>query len=234
MEPYGPHTDLIDAGMRAQLAEAKATRGNIPRVGWKIALNDAGVQRKLGIACSLVGSLASPALERHQPYRPPRNGRPRIEAEIGLRMRNAVGAGASLSEASLAIASISPAIEFVDAAKPMDNLGAMAACSFLHDGVVFGPEYDIGKLTHLGKEFPVVIRDGKPIARPVAGRVPENVGELVVHVARILERYGERLLAGDRIISGSYTDPLDIAPDEHLVVDYGALGKIDLLIGPPR
>jgi 2-keto-4-pentenoate hydratase len=139
-----------------------------------------------------------------------------------------------LPEASFAIASMSPAIEFVDAAKPMDNLRAMAECSFLHDGVVFGPEYDIGKVTHLGKEFPVVIRDGKPVATPVPGRVPENVGELVLHVARILERYGERLLADDRIISGSYTDPLDIAPGEHLVVDYGALGKIALLIGPPR
>jgi 2-keto-4-pentenoate hydratase len=157
-----------------------------------------------------------------------------MEAEVALRMGKAVSSDAPLQEALMAVRSISPAIEFVDAAKPMDSLGAMAECSFLHDRVLFGPDYDVSKLMQLGTDFPCVFRRGARVATPVAGRVPEDIAELVLHVARILERYGERLLAGEAIISGSYTDPLDIAPGDELTVDYGVLGKISLKIGPPR
>jgi len=65
----------------------------MPRLGCKIALNDAGVRRKLGIP--LVGSLVTPALEPGQPYHPPRNGNPRVEAEVALRLRKAVASDAS-------------------------------------------------------------------------------------------------------------------------------------------
>jgi len=232
---FGAATELVDAGMRAQLAAAlKARQSGSARIGWKIALNDAGVQKRLGIPCSLVGTLAAPALASGAVYRPPSAGRPRLEAELALRICSAVPAGASLEQASAAIAAVGPAIEFVDAAKPMSSLAIMAQSSFLHDAVLFGPECDVQTAAHLGREFPRVWRNGEVLATPVSGRVPAKLAELVVHVANVLARYGESLLAGDRIISGSYTDPLDIVPADRITVDYGPLGELQVAVGEPR
>jgi 2-keto-4-pentenoate hydratase len=232
---FGKATELIDQGMRAQLsAAAKARHSGAARIGWKVALNDAGVQKRLGITCSLVGTLAPPALAPGATYRPPRAGRPRLEAELGLRLSSSLPAGASLERAAATIAAVSPALEFVDASKPMTSLALMAESSFLHDAVLFGAEYEMQNAAHLGKDFPCVSRGEMVVAMPVAGRVPGDLAELVLHVANVLGRYGESLLAGDRVISGSYTDPIDIAPGDRITVDYGPLGELSVTIGEPR
>lgn len=235
MQPFGPATEAVDAGMRAQFAAAAKARANgMPRVGWKIAFADKAAQDRLGISSPLVGTLAGPALDLAAPYRPPANGRPRIEAEIALHLGRDVAPGASLEDASAAIDAVSPAIEFVDVSKMSRDLAVMAEGSILHDGVAFGPTFPLADARHLGGEFPQLLKAGAVIASPLPGRVPEDLAPLVAMVAAVVERYGERLLAGDRIICGSYIEPADLAPGDEFVVDFGPLGQIPVRVGEPR
>jgi len=47
-----------------------------------------------------------------------------------------------------------------------------------------------------------------------------------VRVATVLDAAGERLLAGDRVISGSLTRAVFVDPGDRVEVDYGPLGTL--------
>ncbi|MBK9610426.1 hypothetical protein [Candidatus Amarobacter glycogenicus] len=218
---------LIASGMARQLAAFRsALDAGMPRVGWKIGINDPAAQQRLGLGATLVGWLdGRRVLPQGQPYRPPAGSKPRIEAEVAVRLASDVPAGADLDDARAAIAAVAPAIEFVDAAKPLSPLDALLASDILHDGVLFGSELPLAAASGLvAQGFPAVKLNGAPARNGLPGRYPEDLAEVVAHVANVLAENGEALQAGDRIICGSYIDPFDIVPGDEVVADFGPLG----------
>ena len=223
---------LIDAGMTRQIAVFhEAIAGGMPRLGWKVAFNDPTVQQRLGLTATLVGWLdGRRVFLEDQPYQPLAGAKPVAEAELGLRMSGDAPPGLSLDQARAAIAAVAPAIEFADLAKPRAPLDEMIAQDILHDGVLFGPEAELAAASGLVEAgFPAVSVNGGPAQLGVAGRYPDDLAEVVVHVANVLAGYGESLRAGDRIICGAYL-AFDVATGDRVEADFGPLGSLSFTV----
>jgi 2-keto-4-pentenoate hydratase len=192
-------------------------------------------QQRLGLPGPIVGWLDGRRLigDRAE-YRAPDGAKPRVEAETAILLKAKVAENATLEVARAAIASVAPAIEFVNGAKPFTPIDEMLAHDILHEAVMIGmgkPLREADGLVAAG--FPAVTLDGVAHRAGLRGRYPDDLAEIVVHVARTLGAYGESLSAGDWIIGGSYIDPFDIAPGQAVTADFGSLGRLTFTVGEP-
>jgi 2-keto-4-pentenoate hydratase len=186
------------------------------RLGWKVGLGAPASMQKLGIAGPAVGFLlqsgllASGATVSLKGYK-----RPVAEPEICVHMAHDLTAGATAQDALAAIASIEPAIEIADV-EPVpapDNLDAVLSCNIFHRYVLLGEKRRAGgaldgivsRVTRRGIEFN---RTDDPEA--LTGKLTD----IVALVANVLAAFGERLTAGDIIITGSITAPVMLEADE--------------------
>lgn len=221
---------LIAKGMPVQLSARRAhiEAGETP-LGWKVGLGAPSAMQKLGIAAPVVGYLMQNGLMRSG-ARLSLDGylRPVAEAEIAVRMARDLGAGASAQDALAAIASIEPAIELADfdPVPTPDNLDAVVGGNIYHRHVVLGDARRAGggldgivsRLVRRGLE---ANRTDDPQA--LTGKLLD----IVAHVAGTLAAFGERLSAGDVIITGSITPPLMLEADEtELVHALDPIGEV--------
>ena len=56
--------------------------------------------------------------------------------------------------------------------------------------------------------------------------MPADLGEIVQLVADFLARHGERLEAGDWILSGACTNPVRVAAGDEVSAEFGPLGTV--------
>lgn len=223
---------LINSGMTRQVAAFRsALADGMPRLGWKVAFNDPAVQQRLGLNATLVGWLdGRRVFLEGQLYQPVAGAKPLAEAEMAVSMSADVPAGASLDRARAAIAAVAPAIEFANRAKAAAPLDEMIAQDILHDGVSFGVEAPLAAVSGLvDAGFPAVSVNGGPLLRAEPDRYPDDLAEIVVHVANVLVEYGEELRAGDRIICGAYV-AFDLATGDRVEADFGPLGVMSFTV----
>jgi 2-keto-4-pentenoate hydratase len=208
---------LIKKGMPAQLAKRRAriAAGERP-LGWKVGLGAPATMERLSLQAPVVGYLMQRALVL--------SGstvsfagwtRPVAEAEICVRMASDLRAGATPEAAIAAIKEILPAIELADFDPPPtpDNLDVLLEADIYQRHVVlcgntrFGGS--VGGLTsRVFRRGDVVNTTTDPEA------LTGKLGDIVAHVANTLAAYGEKLAAGDVIITGSITPPIMIDTDE--------------------
>ncbi len=221
-------------GMRRQLTSFRVQLGSgMPRTGWKIGINDPAAQQRMGIDGCLVGWLdGRRVIEAGEVYAPPPGARPRIEAEIAIALKRGLEAGASREDAAAAMGAIAPAIEFVNGAKPLTPLDELLAHDILHEAVLFGSDAPPGTnaTALVAAGYPRVSLNGEFVRQGLPGRYPDDLADLVLHVANVLHEYGEALGAGDRIIGGSFIDPFDVAPGDTVEADFGPLGNITFTV----
>jgi len=224
---------LIEGGMARQLKVLTvALASGMPRLGWKIGINDPAAQQRMGLDGALVGWLdGRRVFADGATYTPPPQAKPRIEAETAIIVGADVSAEATLEEARAAISSVAAAFEFVNAAKPLTPLDDLLGYDILHDAVMFGPEAPLAQAAGLGANgLPAISQNGTVVRNGLSGRYPDDLGEIVLHVAKTLAKHGQELRAGDRIIGGSYIDPFDIAPKDRIEADFGPLGKLSFTV----
>ena len=208
---------LIKKGMTAQLAtrRARIAAGERP-LGWKVGLGAPAAMQRLGLAAPVVGYLMQRALLLSgstvslEGY-----SKPVAEPEICVRMARDLGAGSTPDEALAAVKEIFPAIELADfePAPTPDNLDVVLEGDIYQRHVILcGNTRPGGAVTGLTSR---VIRRGTEAARTtdveaLTGKLPD----IVAHVAGTLAAFGEKLSAGDVIITGSITPPIMIEADE--------------------
>lgn len=201
---------LIRKGMPLQLAKRRAriAAGEKP-LGWKVGLGAPAMMEKLGLQAPIVGYLMQSALIAPggtvslKGYM-----RPVAEAEIAVRMAAAPKPGASADEVRAAIKEIMPAIEIAD----MDVLPTPDNLDVILEGDVFQRHVVIGDTARDGGSVEgltsKVTRRGALInttTDPEA--LTGKAVSIVAHVAATLAAYGEQLVPGDIIITGSITPP---------------------------
>jgi len=208
---------LIKKGMTAQLAtrRARIAAGEKP-LGWKVGLGAPATMQKLGLAAPIVGFLMQRALLLSGSTLSLKGWlRPVAEPEIAVRMASDLGAGATADAALAAVKEIFPAIELadLDSVPTPDNFDTVLAGDIFQRHVVLcGNTRFGGGTSGLTSR---VIRRGTEAARStnpeaLTGKLPD----IVAHVANTLAAFGEKLSAGDVIITGSITPPLMLEPDE--------------------
>jgi 2-keto-4-pentenoate hydratase len=208
---------LIKNGMTAQLAKRRAriAAGEKP-LGWKVGLGAPATMQKLGLAAPVVGFLMQRALLLSGSMVSLAGYiKPVAEPEICVRMARDLAAGASSDAALAAVKEIFPAIELadLDPVPTTDNLdGVLEGDIFQRHVILCGNTRPGGSVAGLTSR---VIRRGVEASRssdPEA--LTGKLTDIVAHVANTLAAFGEKLAAGDVIITGSITTPLMIEPDE--------------------
>jgi 2-keto-4-pentenoate hydratase len=202
-------------GLHEQLDSWRAElKGGARRVGWKIGLNVPEVQQQLGLREPVIGHLTSATqLDSGGEYAGREAVALRAEPEVAIE----VGPGD-------AIAGLAAAIELVDVGRPPSDLQSILAANIFHRGFVLGPSQPAFPAEGVAAELSV---NGEVRAEAPA---PDDFTEVVLLVAKLLEASGERLHEGDRIIAGSLTPPVEVGPGDHVVVDLGRLGRVEVRV----
>jgi 2-keto-4-pentenoate hydratase len=221
---------LIKKGMTAQLAKRRAriAAGEKP-LGWKVGLGAPATMQKLGLQAPLVGFLMQRALlASGSTVSLKRYIKPVMEPEIAVCMADDLPAGASAEAAAAAIKEIAPAIEIadLDPVPATDNLDKVLEGDIFQRHVMLGPQTRAGgSVAGLSSRL---IRRGREAARTTDPEaLTGKLTAVVAHVANTLAAFGEKLAAGDIIITGSITPPVMIEADEteitHAIDPIGAV-----------
>jgi 2-keto-4-pentenoate hydratase len=208
---------LIKKGMAAQLVRRRdrMTAGEKP-LGWKVGLGAPATMQRLGLSAPVIGYLMQSALLLSGSTASFAGWtKPVAEPEICVRMMRDLGGGASADEAAAAVKDIFPAIELADfdPVPTPDNLDKVLEGDIYQRHVILCGNTRFGaSLSGLTSRL---IRRGAEAARTsdleaLTGKLPD----IVAHVAATLGTFGEKLSAGDVIITGSIMPPIILEPDE--------------------
>jgi len=186
-------------------------------LGWKVGFGAAVMQKQLGTTGPLIGFLTENARRPSGAHLSFAGWtKPIAEPEVAVHIGQDVAADADRNTAAAAIAGISPIFEIVDVYTPPQDPEAILRDNIYQRHVIL----DSTKPARPGSASDGltcrIMRRGGEAAR--TGDSQANTGQwvdIVRHVADGLAAFGERLRAGEIIITGSVVPPLIIEPDEN-------------------
>jgi 2-keto-4-pentenoate hydratase len=186
-------------------------RGAEP-VGWKIGFNLPAIQEKLGIDGPLAGFLTSDGV-LDDGADVPLEGPIIVESEVAV----------ELGEDGRSITALLPALELADPPDLEQDVETILAGNIFHRAVAFGPRVETGspgaaKILVNGDEQHSVPRE----------RTGARLDEMVGVVASRLADAGERLMPGERIITGILAPPHSAEPGDTVRLELESVGGVEL------
>jgi 2-keto-4-pentenoate hydratase len=217
----------IIAGMRDQLAvRDELLRTGERQLGWKVGFGAPAALEKLGTDRPLVGFLLESAvLGDGASVAIGGWTAPALEPEIAVHLADDVPPGASWEQVRDAIGGLSAAIELADVSPPPEDPRAILAGNIFQRHVMLGP-VDESRSTAEGIGGRVVVDGEEHSANDDPASITGEVVEVVRLTGELLEAVGERLRAGQVVITGSVVPPVRIAPDQAVAIDLGPLGGL--------
>jgi 2-keto-4-pentenoate hydratase len=229
------HDERARRGMERQLEQRAALLDDGARaIGWKSGMSTPAAMESVGgIESALVGFLTDRTqLDSGAEIDIAGWAGPAIEPEIAVRLGTDLEAGADRAGVIAAIDALAPAIEVVDvAARPgPDDLEAVLAGDVFHRHVILGPP----DATRAGLRLDGVRVDVEGNETYATDADPEAVlgslVEVVRQVADGLGAFGERLRAGDYVITGSVIAQVPVAAGERIRCAFSGLGEVSVAL----
>jgi 2-keto-4-pentenoate hydratase len=207
----------IQQGMEKQLRlrRDRLDAGEKP-IGWKVGFGAPAAMERLAIDGPLVGFLTDRSILDSGKTAVISNwSQGFAEPEIAVYLGSDLTAGSDRATARAAIASIGPAIELADINIPPDNVEAILAGNVYHRHVIFGRADTSRAGCVLDGLVGRVYHNESQIAEVTDSQsVTGDLIDIVRHVADLLAACGERLQAGELVITGSIVPPIPIAPQD--------------------
>ncbi|MEM7270813.1 MAG: 2-oxo-hepta-3-ene-1,7-dioic acid hydratase [Pseudomonadota bacterium] len=230
-----PGMTLDDAyGVQKAIIDAKIADG-CRVIGWKIGLTSRAMQAALGIETPDSGALFDDMLFDNGAIVP--KGRfiqPRVEAEIAFVMKAPVEKDATRDDLLAAIDFVAPSLEILDT-RILRNDPASGTPRIITDtvsdnaanaGLVLGPErwgVDDHDLRWVGA---IAARNGVVEETGLGAGVLNDPVESVLWLAKRMDAYGQRIEAGEVILSGSFIRPIECPPGSEIDADFGPFGSV--------
>lgn len=227
-DAYAVQSALVDRSMQA---------GRRP-IGWKVGLTSKAMQRALEIDIPDSGYLFDDMLFDNGARVPPtRFIQPRIEAEIAFLMKRPVSGGATRAEVLAATARVAPSLEILDTRilrrdpatgvprRVVDTVSDNAA----NAGIVLGSERHPPESVDLRWVGVIVKRDGEVEETGLGAAVLDDPANGVIWLADRLARSGQRIQAGDIVLTGSFIRMIEAPPGSRFHADFGSFGSVDLV-----
>jgi 2-keto-4-pentenoate hydratase len=216
---------VIDLSGMLELRRSLLAEGAEP-VGWKVGFGAPAAMQSLGTGRPLVGFLTERGLLPDGAAVPIADwANPMLEAEVAVHLARDVDGTATWEQVRDAVGGLAAAIELADVHPPPTDVGAILAGNIYHRHVQLGPK---------GSEPPPsarIVRDGEEVA---ATDAPEELTgeriEVVRLTAELLAMNGERLRAGEVVITGSIFPPLPVAPGERVTAEIPPLGSLTVAL----
>ncbi len=210
-----------------------------PLYGWKIAATSKAGQAHIGVDGPLAGRLLRERARESGAEVPFGNNHMRVaEAEFAFRMARELAPRREpyrTSEVLDAVAALHPAIEIPDSR--YDDFTIVGAPQLIADNAC--AHYFV-----LGSAAPVEWRAADLVAHSVTGRIAgkhERSGcganvlgdprEALTWLVNELSALKIPLGAGHIVTTGTCLSPLPIEPGDHVIADFGALGRVEARLG---
>jgi 2-keto-4-pentenoate hydratase len=221
--------DRIAGGMREQLAlRDTRLRGGERQIGWKVGFGAPAALEKLAIDRPLVGFLMERGLLADGASVEVGSwATPMLEPEIAVHLARDVPGDASWEDARAAIGGLSAAIELADLDPPPTDPRAILAGNIFHRHVLLG-SVDPDRSTGEGVAARVLVDGEEVAANDDPATLTGEIVEVVRLTAETLDACGERLRAGEVVITGSMTPPQPVAAGQRVEVELGPLGRLAL------
>ncbi|MEX1125130.1 MAG: fumarylacetoacetate hydrolase family protein [Acidimicrobiia bacterium] len=221
----------VRQGLQRMLAlRSKRLAGGEKAIGWKLAFGAPSSLARFGLSAPLFGFLAEATTL------PPGStvscvgwGRPVAEPEIAVHIGRDVEPGST--RVAEAIAGIGAAIELADVHPPSEDIEEILAGNIFHRAVILGAaEPARAGGTRDGMRARVA-QDGIEVANTSdLEALTGDLIEVVGHAAMLLAAAGERLRAGEVVITGSIVPPLAIQPGQEVVFELIPLPAISVRV----
>ena len=221
--------DRIPLGMREQLARRdERVRAGERQIGWKVGFGAPAAMELLKIDRPLVGFLmAAGVVDDGAEAAIGSWTKPMMEAEIAVHLTHDVPGDASWNAVRDAIGGLSAAIELADLDPPPEDVQAILTGNIFHRHVVLGA-VDGSRSTGEGITARVLVDGDEVAATDDPAALTGELVEVVRLTAETLAGCGERLRAGEVVITGSVVPPQPVAPGQRVEVELPPLGALTL------
>lgn len=232
-----PNISMDDAyAIQTETLKAKLDQGR-DVIGYKIGLTSRAMQKALNIDIPDSGILFDDMYFDDGAVVPA--GRfisPRIECEIAFVMSEAIDGDVTRDEVLAATEYVCPSIEILDTRivrhDPETGQGRIVfdtiADNAANGGVV------LAKQRHAVDDFDLrwvgvlASRDGQIEETGLGAGVLDDPVESVIWLARRMSQYGQRIEAGNIVLSGSFIRPIDCPAGSVITADFGDFGSTSI------
>ena len=220
--------------IQAGLVAAKLAAGR-SQIGWKIGLTSRAMQDALKIDTPDSGVLFDDMLF-HDGAEVPKGRfiQPRIEAEIAFIMGQDLPGSPSRDDVIAATEHVAPSLEILDTRilrKDPDTGTLRVVTDTIADnaanaGIVLGPQRHDPASVDLRWAGAIVSRDGVVEETGLGAAVLDDPATAVVWLAKRLATQGQRIRAGEIVLSGSFIRPIEAPPGSRIEADFGPFGHV--------
>lgn len=224
----------------AQMARKLALGRRI--IGWKIGLTSKVMQEALGINTPDSGVLYDDmAFADGSTVPTGRFIQPRIETEIAFVLRHPLAGTVTRHEVLAATDFVCPAIEILDTriqrADPATGqprrIFDTVADNAANGGIVLGPQRHAPDVHDLRWVGAIVAKNAEVVATGLGAAVLDDPVMGIVWLARRMGQYGQRIEAGQVVLSGSFIGPVECPPGTRITADFGPFGAVSVAFGQP-
>jgi 2-keto-4-pentenoate hydratase len=216
----------LDDAYRIQLA--LLTHRAARRVGWKVGLTSTAIQQQFQVHEPVFGCLLTEGrLESGHAFRSGELIAPGFENELCLVMGADLVPGATREEVAAAVARVHPAFEIIETRGDLTRQLALAlADNAQQKAFVLGPPVERADLPALDKVTVRVRINGADVAAADGSAVLGHPYNSVAWLAGKLAQFGERVRAGDYIMSGSFTRQFPLNPGNRIEASFAGIGTV--------
>lgn len=233
-----PRATIADAyRIQAAWFEIRLARGE-RLVGHKIGLTSRAMQAAMNIGTPDSGFLTDAMVfAAGSRLAATRFCDPKLEIELAFRLaEDLAGADLTVDDVLDATAEVIPAVELIAARSyrrdpetgrartVVDTIADNAADA----GIVCGGDPVGAREVDLRWVAAIGHRNGEVEETGVAAGVLDHPANGIVWLARRYAAQGLKLEAGQIVLAGSFTRPIDVRPGDHFRFDYGPLGAFEL------
>ncbi len=183
-------------------------------LGWKVGFGAPASLEMMRITAPLLGFLTDATLlESGADVDTSSWQRGIVEFEVAVVLGTDLGPGASDEEARTAISAVGPAIELANIDLPVEaeSVAGIVAGDIFHEAVIFGAMDETRAGINIdGMSARISIDGEERVATTHLEAITGPYPWIVSTVASTLHAFGERLSAGDVIITGSVVPPIPV------------------------
>ena len=216
----------LDDAYRLQLA--LIDRRGARRVGWKVGLTSTAIQQQFQVHEPVFGCLlAEGRVASGQVFRRDALIEPGFENELCIVMGGNLAPGATREDVAASVARIHPAFEIIETRGDLTSQLALAlADNAQQKAFVLGPAVERAALPELDAVTVRVRIDGGEVAAADGSAVLGHPYNSVVWLAGKLAQFGEKVKAGDTIMSGSFTRQFPLAAGDRIEAEFAGIGTV--------
>jgi 2-keto-4-pentenoate hydratase len=220
----------LDDAFRIQLALIRRRDGDPGqrRVGWKVGLTAKAIQEQFSVHEPVFGCLLA---EGRKPsghvFRASELIKPGFENEVLIELGRDVAPGADVKAVAAAVKSLAPALEIIETRGDFTRQLAVAlADNAQQKAFVAGTPVTPDKIGDLAAVTARVRINAQEVASGLGAAVLGHPYNSVAWLAGKLAAFGERLRAGDVVMSGSFTRQFPLAAGDTVETTFEGLGTV--------